>query len=454
MEDNNSTIHDKTLFDAVLNTVSDGIVIIGKDFKILFQNEIIYRAFGSKIDEYCYAAYRGRQEPCENCLIFDVIKDGKPKKGLRNIRLPDGNVLWIKFISEPFTDTHGNIIGAVGVARDVTAQIQLSEECVTLRRQIQRQARFENIITQSKKVKAIFRLIERVAATTSTVLINGESGTGKDLISKAIHFNSDRRDGPFVSINCGAIPENLLESELFGHTKGAFTGAIKDHRGLIETADGGTLFLDEVGEIPLSLQVKFLRFLQDGDCRRVGGTQVHKFDIRILSATNRDLEETVREGLFREDLFFRLSVIPIFLPPLRERREDIPLLVSHLLQRLCDEHHRHITGIAPETLKIFMDYPWPGNVRELENTIEYGLHLTDDGQPIHPDQLPSKISAFGDALTATPGFLSIEEYSRQTVVALQGDHTEAEIARTLGICRKNLWQKRKRWGLVRPGKTT
>jgi transcriptional regulator with PAS, ATPase and Fis domain len=317
---------------------------------------------------------------------------------------------------------------------------------------MERQVQFNNIVTQSKKMKAVFRLIERVASTMSSVLITGESGTGKELIARAIVFNSGRKDKPFVTINCGAIPENLLESELFGHVRGAFTGAVKDHRGLIETADGGTLFLDEVGEIPFPVQVKLLRFLQEGECRRVGDTKVRKFDVRIISATNRNLEEAVSDGVFREDLFFRLNVIPIFLPTLRERKEDIPPLASHLLQRLCDAHSRNVTGLSSETLKAFMAYPWPGNVREMENVIEYALHLTDEGHPIRPEQLPQKLFAKTDALWSPHDFVSIEEYVKQSILVLQINHSEEQIAEVLGISRKNLWEKRKRWGLSRPVK--
>jgi len=283
----------------------------------------------------------------------------------------------------------------------------------------------------------------------SSVLITGESGTGKELIARAIVFNSDRKDKSFVTVNCGAIPENLLESELFGHVRGSFTGAVKDHKGLIETADGGTLFLDEVGEIPLPVQVKMLRFLQEGESRRVGDTKVHKFDVRIISATNRNLEEAVRYGVFRQDLFFRLNVIPIFLPPLRERKEDIPPLAAHLLQRLCDAHSRKVTGISSEVLKAFMAYPWPGNVREMENVIEYALHLTDEGQPIRPEQLPPNLLGKKDISWSPKDFVSIEEYTKQSILMLQSDHSEEQIAEILGISRKNLWEKRKRWGLPR-----
>jgi two-component system response regulator AtoC len=446
-------IYGESLFEAVLNTVSDAITVIDKDLKVIYQNEAVQQIYGTKIGEKCYQAYRGRSEPCENCIVLDVIKDGKPKRALRDIQLPNGNILWMEVFSGPFKDRDGTIIGAVEVVRNVTDQIRLSEECVTLRREMERQAQFNNIITQSKRMKAIFRLIERVASTMSSVLITGESGTGKELIARAIVLNSDRKDKPFVTINCGAIPENLLESELFGHVRGSFTGAIKDHRGLIEEAEGGSLFLDEVGEIPLPVQVKLLRFLQEGEIRRIGDTKVRKFDVRIISATNRNLEEAIRDGVFREDLFFRLNVIPVFLPPLRERKEDIPPLASHLLQRLCDTHSRNVTGISSQTLKIFMNYPWPGNVREMENVIEYALHLTDEGNPIRPDQLPPKLLANPDATWSPKDFVSIDEYTKQSIIVLQTEHSEEQIAGILGISRKNLWEKRKRWNLLRPLKT-
>ena len=446
-------IYGQALFDAVLNTVSDAITVIDKDFKVIYQNEAVQQIYGSNIGERCYKAYRGRPEPCENCIVLDVIKDGKPQRALRDIQLPDGKILWMEVFSGPFKDKDGTIIGAVEVVRNVTEQIRLSEECVTLRREMERQAQFNNIITQSKKMKTIFRLIERVASTMSSVLITGESGTGKELIARAIVFNSARKGKPFVTINCGAIPENLLESELFGHVRGSFTGAIKDHRGLIEEADGGTLFLDEVGEIPLPVQVKLLRFLQEGEIRRVGDTKERKFDVRIISATNRNLEEAIHDGVFREDLFFRLNVIPIFLPPLRERKEDIPPLATHILQRLCDAHSRNVTGISSQALKIFMNYPWTGNVREMENVIEYALHLTDEGNPIRPEQLPPKMLANTDAAWSPRDFVSLEEYTRQSIFVLQTEHSEEQIAGILGISRKNLWEKRKRWNLPRPLKT-
>jgi two-component system, NtrC family, response regulator HydG len=452
MKANPLSFHGEALFEAVLNTVSDAITVIDKDLKVLFQNEAVQKLYGAKVGETCYEAYRGRREPCENCIILDVIKDGKPRQALRDIRLPGGNIFWMEVFAGPYRDKGGTIVGAVEVVRNVTEQMRLSETCMTLRREIERQAQFHNIITQSKRMKAVLRLVERVASTTSSVLIAGESGTGKELIARAIVFNSDRKDKPYVTINCGAIPENLLESELFGHVRGAFSGAVRDHPGLLEAADGGTLFLDEIGEIPPAAQVKLLRFLQEGESRRVGDTRVRTFDVRIIAATNRDLEEAVRDGSFREDLFFRLNVIPIFLPPLRERKEDIPPLAAHLFQRLCDAHSRNVTGLSPEALRAFMNYGWPGNVREMENAIEYALHLTDEGNPIRPEQLPAKLLS-GTEDSWSPGDLvSVEEYAKRSIDRLQSDHSEEQIAEILGISRKNLWEKRKRWNLKRPEK--
>jgi transcriptional regulator with PAS, ATPase and Fis domain len=450
MEDALCTQFGNNIFEEVMNALADGVIVIDRDLTILFQNEAIKRQFGTKIGGKCYKAFRGRSEPCPSCTVLNVIKDGKPRTGITDAILPDGQVVWVEYSSAPLKDSEGNIIAAVETAHDITEKIRLNEECCTLRREIIRQAQFENIITQSKKMKSIFSLVERIAATTSTVLITGESGTGKELIAKAIFANSDRREKPFISLNCAAIPENLLESELFGHVRGAFTGATKDHMGLLEAADTGTLFLDEVGEIPLHLQVKFLRFLQEGEARRVGDTRSRKLDVRIISATNKELENVVKQGAFREDLYFRLNVIPITLPPLRERKEDIPLLAAHFLERLCDVHKRNVRGISSSSLKKLMDYSWPGNVRELENAIEYALHVTDERRSIQEVQLPPAIRGLPGAVQRHDQILSVDGYVQNMILALQADHTEEQIARILGISRKNLWEKRKRWDLKRP----
>ena len=438
-----------SVFESVMNALADGIIVIDRDLTVLFQNRIIEAGFGSRTGEKCYKAFRGLDRPCQNCNILDVIKDGRPRTGIRDTILPDGSVRWIEYSSAPLKDGQGEIFAAVEAAHDITDKIRLTEECCALRRDIIRQGQFANIITQSAKMKEIFRLVEKVAPTTSTILLTGESGTGKELIARAVYANSDRKDKPYVSLNCGAIPENLIESELFGHVRGSFTGAVKDHMGLLEAAQSGTLFLDEVGELPLTLQVKLLRFLQEGEARRVGDTKVRKLDVRIIAATNKSLEEALRQGTFREDLYFRLHVIPITLPPLRERKEDIPLLATHFLEKLCDIHKRNVTGISSQAYKVLMDYDWPGNVRELENSIEYALHVADDRSPVRPDHLPPTIKrdVCGSETARQP--LSIDEYSKRMILSLQADHTEEQIAKTLGISRKNLWEKRKRWGLPR-----
>ncbi len=444
-------LHEEILLKSVLDTVSDGVTIIDTNLIVIFHNEAIKAKFGNITGRLCYEAYRGRAEPCVDCQIIDVLKDGKQRKILRDTSGPDGKVMWMECASGALRDDDGQIIGAVEIVRDVTEQMRLSKEYATLKRDLVRQASFENIITQSKKIKQIFNLIEKIAPTDSTVLITGESGTGKELISRAIHTNSKRKEEKLVSINCGAIPVNLLESELFGHVKGSFTGAVNNHEGIISTANDGTLFLDEVGEIPLPLQVKLLRFLQEGTSRRVGDNKATHFDVRVISATNRDLGKAVKDGEFREDLFFRLNVIPIHIPPLRERKEDIPLLANHILQNMCDTHQRKVTGIASQTLKKFMDYYWPGNVRELQNVIEYALHLAEDHKVIQDDHLPPGI--FDEAGLKTPrqASVSIEDYTKQTITVLQAEHNEVQIAQLLGISRKNLWEKRKRWDLPRPG---
>ena len=236
----------------------------------------------------------------------------------------------------------------------------------------------EGIVGRSKEILEVLDLIHRVAPTNATVLLRGESGVGKELFARAIHFLSPRADKPFVAVNCGAIPENLLEAELFGYEKGAFTGAYSSKKGKFELAQGGTIFLDEIGELPLQLQVKLLRVLQEKEIERLGGTKPVKVDVRIVAATNRDLEAMVREGKFREDLYYRLSVIPIFIPPLRERKEDIPVLVQHFLERFKKEYNKEVT-VSPEVMDAFLNYEWKGNVRELQNVLERMVILDNDG---------------------------------------------------------------------------
>jgi two-component system response regulator PilR (NtrC family) len=266
----------------------------------------------------------------------------------------------------------------------------LQKENLLLKQVVRDRYHFENIIGQSSKMLELYDLLEKVAPTKTNILITGESGTGKELVAKAIHYNSPRKDKPFVTLNCGAIPESLIESELFGHMRGAFTDAISTKKGLFEVADEGTIFLDEISELPLMMQVKLLRVLQDGEFKRVGGTEDIRVDVRIISATNKNLEEAVREKQFREDLFYRLNVIQIRIPSLRERKEDIPLLTSHFLKKYSEELGKQISQISPEALRVLVQYDYPGNVRELQNIIERAMAL-ETSQELTAQNLSSYI---------------------------------------------------------------
>lgn len=315
----------------------------------------------------------------------------------------------------------------------------LENENRSLKKEVKRKYGFENIIGQSEPMQKVFGLVEKVANTDASILITGESGTGKELIAKAIHVRGARSSGPFVTINCAAIPKELLESELFGHKKGAFTGAVKDKQGKFQQAHGGTLFLDEIGELSIDLQAKILRATQQMEVTPVGANETQKVDVRIVSATNRDLEQSIEEGLFREDLYYRLSVVPVHLPSLRERREDIPLLVKHFISQLSDDSG---VIISPNALKCLKDHEWKGNVRELENMIERALILRD-GNTIEVDDLPEKLAKTdsdrkppGNILQATEG-LGLEEAEALIIrAALEScDWNQSQAARMLKIPR-------------------
>jgi DNA-binding NtrC family response regulator len=290
------------------------------------------------------------------------------------------------YLSKPF-----KLVELPVMVRKGLKERQLRFENQYLRKQLDEKYGFQNIIGGGRAMKRIFELVDTIAGLNSTVLIQGETGTGKELIAKAIHFNSRRKDQKLVSINCGAIPENLLESELFGHVKGAFTGAVQTRIGRFEQANGGTIFLDEIGNMPMTLQVKLLRVLQEREFERIGGNSTVKVDVRIISATSSNLEQMVKDGTFREDLYYRLNVIPVSLPPLRERREDIPLLVPKFVERFCETHKLELKTVSPQVMKSLMGFDWPGNVRQLENIVERMVALTGNRTAILPSDLPEEI---------------------------------------------------------------
>ena len=306
------------------------------------------------------------------------------------------------YLAKPF-----KVVELPMMVRKGLQERQLRFENQYLRKQLDEKYGFNNIIGTGRAMHRIFELVDTIAALNSTVLIQGETGTGKELIAKAIHFNSQRKDQKMVSINCGAIPENLLESELFGHVKGAFTGAVQTRIGRFEQANGGTIFLDEIGNMPVSLQVKMLRVLQEREFERVGGNSTVKIDVRIIAATSSNLEQMVKDGTFREDLYYRLNVIPINLPPMRERREDIPLLVQKFVEHFRESHKLESKTVSPQVMKALMAYDWPGNVRQLENLVERMVALTGNRPAILPTDLPVEINN-REALNYVP-FIEIPE---------------------------------------------
>jgi len=359
------------------------------------------------------------------------------------------------YVTKPFRASE--ILQVVNKALE---RVRLRREVVQLRQAVEQRFGLAGLVGKSAKMQEVYTQIEKFAAARGVVLIQGESGTGKELVAKALHFNSPRKAGPFVVIDCGAIPEALQESELFGHEKGAFTGAIATKKGLFEEAHGGTLFLDEVAELAPGLQAKLLRALQDGEIRRVGGTKTLRVDARVIAATNRDLAAEVRDGAFREDLFFRLNVFPLFLPPLRERREDIPLFVDHFLDRIAQDGGGPLKRLSPEALRAMLAYPWPGNVRELEHALERAA-LLSEGETITARDLPPEILAPGDELTvslpgSTEGFKeTMARVIRDVEVRLirralaQSGSNRTEAARILGISRRALLYKLKEYNLGR-----
>jgi DNA-binding NtrC family response regulator len=358
------------------------------------------------------------------------------------------------FITKPFDpDT------VIAIVRKAVEFHRLRQENHLLRKAVRDQYRLEQLIGVSDPIRQVLDFVQKVADSDSTVMIQGESGTGKELVARLLHFNSLRKDRPLVPVNCGAIPENLLESELFGHEKGAFTGATQTRMGRFELANGGTIFLDEIGEMSLPLQVKILRVIQERAFERVGGNRTIQVDVRIVAATNQDLESMVEEKRFRQDLFYRLNVIPIVIPPLRDRRSDIPLLIDHFLTRFNQTKHTSITGVAPEALRLLSGYDWPGNIRELENMIERLVVLKKQGL-IAVEDLPEKINRKPAAPELKEQFIrfndeginlsrEVDQYENQLIIEAlrKANGVTTRAAQLLQLNRTTLVEKLKRKGV-------
>jgi len=350
------------------------------------------------------------------------------------------------YVLKPFS-----LAELVLVIRKELASKRLVEENRSLREALGERYRYKNIVAESDKMQAVLALVERVAPTNATVLIGGESGVGKDMVARAIHEHSNRASGPFLKINSTAIPENLLESELFGYEKGAFSGAVTSKPGKFELADRGTLFLDEIGDVPPPIQVKLLRVLQDREFERLGGTRTHKVDVRLIAATNRDLRAALEEGSFREDLYYRLNVVAIDIPPLRERKEDIPALVDLFLKKFTREMGNSVERITPQALRLLMDYHWPGNVRELENILQRSVTLSSgttlEASDIHFDSARRRTAETAPVL---PDGFTLEQWEQEIIreALRRADGNKSQAARALGLSRNALRYRLSQMGVA------
>jgi two-component system response regulator AtoC len=343
------------------------------------------------------------------------------------------------YIEKPFCPERAELL-----VRKLAEHQELLEENLSLRQRLDDHYRFENIITKSAKMQRVIEVIKVVAKSNATVLVTGESGTGKELVARAIHSQSNRHNKPFIAVSCAALPESLLESELFGHEKGSFTGAYAQKKGKFEFGEGGTLFLDEIGEMSANIQVHLLRVLEEKEFTRVGGNEPIKVDVRVISATNKDLRKAIEKQEFREDLYYRLNVVNVELPPLRERKEDVPLLAQHFLNKFASENRKEISGFSPEALEFLLDYDWPGNVRELENAIERAVILAKNSL-ITVDDLPQENLSLGYSIGSKKSIKEVEKEHILNVLRKTGDNY-SEAARILGISRMTLYNKAKEYG--------
>ncbi len=442
----------------VIDTLNDALLIISKEGRILAANRSFEEMTGYTALEITGQSCRLlRCDACEKaikddgrgwCTLFD-----QPRADIRKCRCEivkkDGTAMLALKNASVLYDEDGSILGAVETLTDISELDRLDKRVAFLTRQLDETDGYCGIIGRSPQMQKVFGIIEKAAHSDAPVIILGESGTGKELVARAIHDRGLRSTGPYVQVNCAALNAALLESELFGHVKGSFTGAFRDRKGRFESADGGELFLDEIGDIPLPIQIKLLRVLETHQFERVGDDQSRAVDVRIITATNKDLPSLIAQGGFRQDLYFRINVIPIHLPPLRERREDIPLLVETFMQRLKSKTGKPIGGIHKEAMDSLMRYAFPGNVRELKSVLQYAFTLAEKG-PLDISHLPPQMfAADAPAVSApVPGSHRERRERQELIDALQatgGNQTRA--AQLLGINRVTVWNRMRKYGL-------
>jgi len=442
---------------SILDGISDPIIVIDRDFNLTYANKTVrgHAVDANTAGQKCYELLHGKNQPCDPCPCLQTFETNKPVRVIRKTESTEGGAPVLKeYRSYPILDQDGKVIRTIEVIQELSPAEEAvpAESSSTRKRKLPTtgETSFCGMIGGSKKIRALFQMIRLIAPSSATVLIYGESGTGKELVAKAIHQSSPRRNRPFIAIDCGALPETLLESELFGHVKGAFTGAIQNKKGLFEEAEGGTLFLDEIADTSLAFQSKLLRVLQEGEARPVGGTRSIKVNVRVVAATNKPLKEAIARKSFREDLYYRLAVMPIVIPPLRERPEDIPLLAAHFIEKYTLPNGKGPMHLSEGSLSLLLKSHWHGNVRELENIIERGV-LVSEGSEILPE------SFLIDEETPAPSSPSIPlSISRdEAVLKVEKDQiidaikrhkgNKSLAARSLGIARASLYNKLKRY---------
>jgi PAS domain S-box-containing protein len=441
----------------VVNTIQDGVMIVDTEGTIVSANKAL-----EKITGYSRAELVGKSCTILDCNICEIARERKGEKwcslfrtgavSMRKCALmkKNGGHTHVLKNASLLHDTDGNVMGAVETMTDINELIEKDTQIEAFRRELRTEDGFHGILGASAPMEQVFDLISNASQSDAPVIIFGESGTGKELVAKAIHDTGTRRKKPFVKVNCAALTESLLESELFGHVKGAFTGAHRSREGRFEAAHGGDIFLDEIGDLPLSTQVKMLRVLEEKVIERVGDNRPVHIDVRIISATNRNLKQLVGRGSFREDFFYRINVIPIMVPPLRERVEDIPLLADSFFRRIQLKNEKKIMGISNEAMELLMSYAWPGNVRELKSAFEYGF-VTCQELLIQPHHFPPTVtSAQPIAKTIKKNLLNRADMKKkQLIEALESANgNQSRAADILGISRVTVWNRMKKYGIT------
>jgi PAS domain S-box-containing protein len=435
--------------EAILESISDGVFTVNGDWRITSFNRAAEEITGISREEAigkpCPEVFRSSM--CETeCALRNTLDTGKPVIGRSGFIInADGTRIPISVSTAVLRDAAGRVVGGAETFRDLS-------DVEALRSELEGKFRIGDLTSRSPLMQKVFEVLPTIAASPSTVLILGETGTGKELVARTIHSLSPRRNNPFVTVSCGALPDTLLESELFGYKAGAFTGAAKDKPGRFALARGGTLFLDEIGEVSPALQVRLLRVLQERTYEPLGGTRTETTDARIIVATHRDLAEETRKGVFREDLYYRVNVVRVELPPLRRRKEDIPLLVAQFIERFNRNQRKAVPGIAAEALSLLMAHDWPGNVRELENVIERAFIMCSEGF-IRIVHLPEEVTAIGASAGADPDVRSAHDLlDAQSIRAAleRNDYNRLAASKELGIHKTTLFRRIKKLGIALP----